>query len=221
MAEPLLLALETSTRACSVALGGRECVYRRHREVERAHAELLLPMIDAVLDEAGIALTGLDAVVYGAGPGSFTGVRLAVAVAQGLGFAADLPLVGVSSLTAVAEPILRSRPQATVVVAQDARMGEIYTNTCRYAGGRAVAAIADRLIAPEALEIGDDELLAGDAWSRIAVLRERAGDRQALATLPRAESMLGAGAAALADGAATDAAGARPHYLRNTVVRVR
>ncbi|MEO0995952.1 MAG: tRNA (adenosine(37)-N6)-threonylcarbamoyltransferase complex dimerization subunit type 1 TsaB [Pseudomonadota bacterium] len=219
MAEPLLLAVETSTRACSVALGGGGRVFQRHREVERTHAALLLPMIDAVLDEAGVKLAGLDAIVYGAGPGSFTGVRLAVAVAQGLGFAAGLPLVAVSSLAAVAEPILRSRPEATVVVAQDARMGEIYTATCRYADGRAIAAVEDRLIAPETLEIGDDELLAGDAWSRIAVLRERAGDRQALATLPRAESMLAAGAAALAGGTATDAAGARPRYLRNTVVR--
>lgn len=122
-----ILALDTATEACSVALLVQGRMVAREMEFERGHAEHILPMVDAVLSEAGVRLAALDALAFGRGPGGFTGVRLAASIAQGLAFAADLPVVPISDLAAVAQRAFDVEPSLSrMLVCNDARMQEVY-----------------------------------------------------------------------------------------------
>ena len=121
-----LLAVETSTDACSVALYTQGEVIADHRLAAQQHAQLLLPMIDQLLSESGITTSQLDGVAFGCGPGSFTGVRIAAATAQGIAFGANVGVIAVSSLQALAEGAQRSHGATHVLSSFDARMGEVY-----------------------------------------------------------------------------------------------
>ena len=101
-----ILALDTATEACSAALLCGDNVYERHEIAPWRHAELILPMVDAVLALAGVGLNELDAIAFGRGPGAFTGVRIAAGVTQGLALGAGLPVIPISSLAALAQPAL-------------------------------------------------------------------------------------------------------------------
>ncbi|WP_117233366.1 tRNA (adenosine(37)-N6)-threonylcarbamoyltransferase complex dimerization subunit type 1 TsaB [Vibrio maerlii] len=121
-----ILALDTSTENCSVALlVGDQCI-ARSEVAPRDHTKKILPMVDEVLKEAGLTLQDLDALAYGRGPGSFTGVRIGIGIAQGLAFGADLPMIGVSTLKAMAQGSFRQHGATTVASAIDARMSEVY-----------------------------------------------------------------------------------------------
>jgi tRNA threonylcarbamoyladenosine biosynthesis protein TsaB len=122
-----ILALDTATENCSAALLIDGRLILRERQLPRGHAGEILPMIEEVLRESGVALTGLTAIAFGRGPGAFTGVRLAASITQGLAYAAGVPVVAVSDLQAVAQRLLGLAATARrVLVLNDARMREVY-----------------------------------------------------------------------------------------------
>lgn len=160
-----ILAIETSTERCSVALLHQGVVTERAIEGAKRHAQSVLVFVDALLNEAGVAKTQLDAVAFGRGPGAFTGVRLAVAVAQGFAYALDIPALPVSTLAATAfdafsaMPELQARP---LLVALDARMGEVYVGRFAYqANGIVVAVDAEQVCRPDALVLNATETCVG------------------------------------------------------------
>lgn len=141
-----LLAFETATEACSVALWIDGDVRERFEVAPRRHAELALPWAEALLAEAGIARTQLDAIAVGRGPGAFTGVRLAIAVAQGIALALDIPVVPTSTLAVLA---MRAPSTATGILAViDARMGEIYLGAFARMADGMVATLGEEILMP-------------------------------------------------------------------------
>ena len=166
-----LLAIECAGQACSIALyvdGDTEQRYQQAAAQE--HSRLLLPMQDALLQQAGLQLADLDAIVCGHGPGSFTGVRIAVAITQGLAFGAGIPALGVSSLDAIAWGAAREFGNTQILVAVDARMQEIYW------GHYSATESGFQSLQPEALagpgQLPDltlnDCLAVGSGWSQYA-----------------------------------------------------
>ncbi len=121
-----ILAIDTATEACSVALNLDGEVKEIYELIPRQHTERILPMVDELLSDSGLQLKQLDALAFNRGPGSFTGVRVATSVVQGLGFSAELPVIGVSSLAALAQQAVREQGIDRVFAAIDARMNEIY-----------------------------------------------------------------------------------------------
>lgn len=121
-----ILAIDTSTNACSVALNINSQHFERHQVMERAHTRIIMPMIDSILKEAGICLSQLELLAYGCGPGSFTGVRIAAAIMQGLGFGLNKPIVPISSLRAQAQGAFRLHNRSNVLAVIDAKLNECY-----------------------------------------------------------------------------------------------
>lgn len=223
-----ILALDTATEACSAALLIDGALRERFEIAPRAHARLLLPMLEGLLDEAGLRPAQLDAVAFGRGPGSFTGVRIAASVAQGIAFAADLPVAPVSTLAALAWPVLQSQAEVQVFAAIDARMGEIYCAAYGRADGAALRALSEEQVTPAAAVC----VPAGAAWYGVgsgwavyeAMLRPHFGaslqacDAQAL---PHAAAIAALAALDVAAGRTLPAEQALPVYLRNKVVQTR
>ena len=120
------LAIEAASDSCSVALSCSGKIISRVEAAPRMHSRLLYPMLNGLMSEAGIRPNQLDAVIFGKGPGSFTGLRIAASTAQGIGFACDLPLLGVSTLQAMAQQAFIEQQHTAVMSIMDARMNELY-----------------------------------------------------------------------------------------------
>jgi tRNA threonylcarbamoyladenosine biosynthesis protein TsaB len=151
-----ILALDCSTSACSVAVSTGSEIVSRHELAAREHTQRLLPMVDKVLVDAGISLNQLDAIAFGRGPGSFTGIRICLGAVQGLAFGAQLPVVGISSLAALAQTAIETQVIADnewLMSSFDARMDEIYWGLYRVEQGLVVPAQEDRLSKPESLHL--------------------------------------------------------------------
>ncbi len=165
-----ILALDTSTENCSVALALDGKVISRSEVSPRGHTTKILPMVDDVLREAGMTLNDMDALAFGRGPGSFTGVRIGIGIAQGLAFGAALPMIGVSTLAAMAQGSYRKHGANHVATAIDARMNEVYWGRfTRQSSGEWQTVDQECVIAPQDLvnEITADQLAwscAGTGW---------------------------------------------------------
>ena len=220
-----LLAVDTSAGRGSVALvdGGR--VLTDYSDEARSHTRRLEPMINALLDQAGLRLSDLDALAYGAGPGSFTGLRVTAGLVQGLAFGLQLPVVPVSSLRAMAY-VVHDRLEAptTVAVARDARMGEVYWGLYRVTpAGTVEPEVPDALVSPGDLQLptGTGECLGiGDGW----LLRDRmpeavlSGVREIIPDVaPEATAIARLGDVLLQRGEWVEAEAVQPVYLRDDV----
>jgi len=160
-----ILALDTATEACSVALWLDGQVVLDAVELSHGHAQRILPMIEALLAAQGLRLADLDGLAVGRGPGGFTGVRLAISVAQGLALGAGLPAVGVSNLAAVAQAVFERDPAASrVLVCNDARMKEVYTGLYRRGpDGLATLEGEEVVVPPDAVVVAAPDALPGPA----------------------------------------------------------
>jgi tRNA threonylcarbamoyladenosine biosynthesis protein TsaB len=209
-------AFETSGEWCSVALAVRGEIRALEQRAGQRHSELALPMLERLLADAGLTPARLDAVAFGAGPGSFTGLRIACALAQGLALARELPVLGVSSLEAIAQEAAAPR----VVACVDARMREVYYAALEKDGTRWREVISTRCIAPQAAQQppGDDWIGAGSGFAVYGNL----GLSRVLADVhPTAFAVAQLAAPRLAAGEGVDAAVAAPIYVRDKVAFTR
>ncbi|HEU5134365.1 MAG TPA: tRNA (adenosine(37)-N6)-threonylcarbamoyltransferase complex dimerization subunit type 1 TsaB [Steroidobacteraceae bacterium] len=220
-----ILALDTATEACSVSLCIGDRVLDRYVELERGHAEQLLPMVDSVLAEGGIALSALDAIAFGRGPGGFTGVRLAASVAQGLAFGAQVGVVPISDLAAVAQRVVQLNPAVRrVLVANDARMREVYWASFDVDG--VLTSGPERVSAAADVEVPVGNVAAWAAagrgliaWPDLAERCRAAGAELHADLLPRASEVLALARAAVAARQILDPADALPVYVRDRVTQ--
>jgi tRNA threonylcarbamoyladenosine biosynthesis protein TsaB len=219
-----LLALDTSEDACSAALNLDGEILARFELAPRRHTSLILPMIDALLAEAGLEHTMLDAIAFGRGPGSFTGVRIATGVAQGIAFGLDLPLVPVSTLAALALGCHRQTGTRQILAALDARMGEIYCAAYQVLGADELELLGQEAVLKPAelrLSAPGDWFGAGSGWAAHAqILAQATGlnpDQWRSDLLCRAEDVARLAAVELRAGRVVTAEEAMPVYLRDKV----
>lgn len=220
-----LLALETSTNACSAALQVGDKVYDRFVVAPREHSDRILAVVTELLAEADLALAELDGIAFGKGPGSFLGTRIAAGVAQGLGFALNVPLLPVSSLQALAQQAVEQFQAEVIMPAWDARMQAFYWGHYALQEGGLQPQHADALSAPlDFAQLADKAVLIGNAWqvyyaafpgSVQAVIDQQQPALfdcypQARHLLPQAQRLLEAKAG-------VDAEQATPIYLRDPV----
>ena len=221
-----ILAVETATEACSAALFLDGEIIERYQLAPRQHSRIILPMMQSLLDEAGIALNRLDALAFGRGPGSFTGVRIAAGVIQGAALGADLPVVPVSTLAALAQASIVHFEAEYAFPALDARMGEVYWGVYRRNAegfaepdGAELVVNADQVHCPDqAAGIG-----VGNGWRTYPdVLKKRLGSRVLGIEgdrYPTAGFVARLGVEGLKNDQAVRAELALPVYLRDTVAR--
>lgn len=243
-----ILALDTATEACSAALLAGAAVHERHEIAPRRHAELILPMVDGVLAEAGLGLNDLDAIAFGRGPGAFTGVRIAAGVTQGLALGAGLPVIPLSSLATLAQGAAGKsggsgfgRPQdtrragatdgahhqpATLLPAIDARMGEIYWATYETAPDGLVTQVSgEQVTPPDAVRVPAGERIfgIGSGWGTYRLRLEGVLDGQITGMdperYPLARDMLPLAVREYNAGRCVSADRALPVYLRDNVVK--
>lgn len=217
-----ILSIESSTDVAVIGLSCDGQVFERRSEGARRHAEQLLDLISQLLGEAGITRGDIDALAVGQGPGGFTGVRLALASAQGLALALDRPVIAVSSLAILAQDALMAGEGSAFAVAQDARMGEIYQGGfVGAADGLVLPCMDEQLVAPESASwpVRSDWTCVGSAWTALAE-RMQVPDgarRVARSAVPSAAAQLALAHRAAAEGRQLAPDQLEPSYLRDKV----
>lgn len=220
-----ILAIDTATESCSVAVWNEGVVASRFEISPREHTQKILPMVKSALEEANLTLQSLDVLAFGRGPGSFTGVRIGVGVAQGIALGAELPMIGISSLATMAEGVFRTTGIKQVLVAIDARMGEIYcAQYQRNDEGIWLGEETEAVMKPEhfveALQSTTGTwAMAGTGWQAYPELKEGLLFTvvETDITLPARQDMLPLAVVAWHEGKATRVEEAEPVYLRNEV----
>ncbi|HDZ8838314.1 TPA: tRNA (adenosine(37)-N6)-threonylcarbamoyltransferase complex dimerization subunit type 1 TsaB [Aeromonas veronii] len=224
MNELKILAVDTATEACSAALLVGDKLFSRWEEAPRDHTRKILPMVQAVLEDAGISLSDLDAIAFGRGPGSFTGVRIGISVAQGLAFGAGVPLIGISTLSAMAQGAYRLDDAQQVLTAIDARMNEVYFGRYELIDGR-MQLVGDEVVSEPAALVDVRGKLAGrvtcvgTGFETYGETLSGLADELAVSQVrfPAAEDMLPLARAAWLAGEAVPVEQATPVYLRDKV----
>jgi tRNA threonylcarbamoyladenosine biosynthesis protein TsaB len=213
-----LLAFDTSTEHLSVAVRHGDRLLAHNGVGGAQSSTTLLPLIQQLLAEAGLALADLDAIVFGRGPGSFTGLRTACSVAQGLAFGANVPLLPVDTLLAVAEEARHAFGARQVVAVLDARMDQLYAARYDFEANGPLGGDAEPLLlSPEALDVPAGWALAGNAFAAYGPRLAPASARHEV--LPTATAMLRLAPALLAAGRTVPAAQAWPLYVRDKVAQ--
>lgn len=219
-----ILAIETSTEACSAALLINGEIEERYELVPRGHGDLILQMADDLLAHAALKPQQLTAIAFGRGPGAFTGVRIATSVVQGIALGADLPVVPVSTLAALAQGAWRQYQQRALLCAMDARMGEVYWGCYQIEDGFANPQAEETVCTPERAPSvnGTGWQGIGSGWQAYGdALQQRYGQQVAVcdaAALPRARDVAVLAARDYRAGRAVSAEQALPVYLRDNVL---
>ena len=214
-----ILAVETSTELASVALLINDRLLTREAAAVQTHSQSLLPMAQALLADAGICLADCDAIAFGAGPGSFTGVRTACGVVQGLAFGAGLPVAPIGTLDAMAQACREKTGASDVLCLLDARMGEVYWAQFRHAAGGWQTVVAPRLSSPADVAPDGPVQACGNG---LAAYADAFSGRDFMAgaeagIMPHAAQIAVLARLAVARGDTVEAAAAQPVYLRNKV----
>ncbi len=218
-----LLAIETATETVSVALAINGEVIERYEHAPRQHAELLLPWVEAVLAEAGIGFSSLDAIAFSRGPGSFTSLRIGIGVVQGLAWASDRPVIPVSSLAATAQSAFDEGINYALV-ALDARMNEVFTGTFEAnSNGIMVSVNDEKVCGPEDIQVpaNSETYGIGIGFDRYEALQDLSGQLAGIRSdiWPKASSVLTLAQHWLLTNEALPAEQAQPVYLRDNVAK--
>ena len=222
-----LLAIDTSTDFCSVAASRGEALFARHERAGQRHAERILDMVDQVLVEARLEFAQIQGIAYGAGPGSFTGLRIAAGVTQGFALARGIGVVGIGTLLALAEEAAEEAAQeaagSRIIACLDAHKGEVYHAAYRRAGAGWEEVSAPGVYRPEAVPLvpGENWIGCGDGFAAYReLLAARLGECVSAVrpeAAPTARAVLKLAMPRFAAGEAKDAAAAVPVYLRDKV----
>jgi len=222
---PKFLSLDTATEACSCALYLDGEIHHAFELIPRQHADRILPMADKLLADAGMTPRQLDAIVFGQGPGSFTGLRIACGVTQGIAFAADLPVIPVSTLATLAQMAYQTQQSTQVLAALDARMQEVYWGAFQLSEGIMQGVTPEQVSAPESVLLPTTEVAwygIGSGWDSYSdSLQQRCHSGfsgYSPKQYPDAAAMVPLALAAWQRGVLVSAAHALPVYLRNEVV---
>jgi len=225
-----ILIIDSSTEACSVALCDAVQTYSHFQIAPRKHAELLLPMVDQILSKAKLELTQLDAIGCCVGPGAFTGLRIAISMAQGLAMASSLPCIGITSLESLAYQAFSTTDADYCLASIDARMDQVYFAVYKRCSEQLVSLVSDpQVIAPESIQLSQDlvddmrsrVVKAGNGWQ--AYTYQQAIDELTPASsdilLPQAKYMLDLAHMALENDKDVSPEQLQPLYLRNNVAK--
>ncbi len=218
-----IVALDTCTECCSVALLYQDQLFQRVEMTQRGHSDLVLGMMDALFEQAATSISAVDVIAFGRGPGSFTGVRIGVGVAQGIAFARDIPVIPISSLAAVAQGAADQLSIDTLAVAMDARMGEIYCANYQREKGIVKLVGGERVCPPEqfSAEAGQQWAGIGTGWGEYdEVLRKNFAGylvQVSVKHYPHAASIIKLAQVEAEAGRLLPAEQAIPVYLRDNV----
>ncbi len=222
-----ILAVDTSSEACSIALSRNGEITSEFVLAPRQHTQLLLPMIDQLLVSQGIALADLDAIAYGRGPGSFTGLRICLGIVQGLAFSAEIPVIPVSTLQTMAVGAIRQFSLSGdhhILVALDARMDEVYGAVYEVSSPLPKEVMSEFVGAPEQLsecpllaEVPASKLIKVGAGCHYSAIQAIEAGQEDQGLLARAEDMLILAEVAYAQGECVAAEDTQPVYLRDSV----